>query len=575
MTNMFRFGRFGILFLVCTSCLEKVSDPIDVPTSETPVNSALNFKPNILWLVAEDMSSTIPAFGDSTIVTPTLDALAREGICYDNFFTPAPVCAPARSAIITGMYPNHIGSNHMRTGPWYGGRPSPEGLERSRRFMPEGLIPYEATPEAGVKMFPEYLRAAGYYTANHAKEDYQFLKTHIAWDESGRQAHWRNREAGQPFFAVFNFGVTHESRIWAKKNDSLWVDADLSVPVPPYLPDTEVGRADVRRMYSNILEMDQQVGEVLRQLEEDGLLDSTIVMWYTDHGGPLPRQKRSLHDSGIKVPLIIRFPEALGGGTRDNRFTSFIDLAPTVLSLAGINEIENMDGTAFLGQFIRQDNPPYVFAAADRFDASYDQSRAVRDGQYKYIRNYRPQDPMFLQVAYRDQMDIMQELYRLRDGGNLNETQSIWFGENRPKEQLFDVQSDPHEINDLANDPQYIEKLIELREVNDRFTEAIGDKGLIPEEELLASIWPNQMQPVTADPSWSLKGDSVVVYCETPGASLGYQIITSEGVAPTNWMPYVGPIARPAQGVLKVKASRIGFMESNEIDVSLNQDSSK
>lgn len=534
------------------------------------VNPKLDFRPNILWLVAEDMSGDIPSFGDSTIITPTLDQLAAEGICYDHFFTPAPVCAPARSAIITGMYPNHMGSNHMRTGPWYAGRPADEVLANYQQYLPEGLVPYEATPGPEVKMFPEYLRAAGYYTSNNAKEDYQFIRSHVAWDESSRQAHWRNRKSGQPFFAVFNFGVTHESRIWAKKQDSLWVTDDLELSIPPYLPNTEVGQQDVRRMYSNILEMDAQVGVILDQLEADGLLDSTIVMWYTDHGGPLPRQKRSLHDSGIKVPMIIRYPNAVGAGTRDARMTSFIDLAPTVLSLAGLKPAEHIDGTAFLGEYLRAEEPEFVYAAADRFDAAYDQSRAVRDDRFKYIRHYQPEQPMFLPVAYRDQMDIMQELYRLRDVDALSDAQQIWFANERPREQLFDVKADPHEVRDLAGLPDFQSKLEELRTANDRFVATIDDKGLRPEADLLEAIWPAKKQPVTADPTWHIVDGELSISCESPGASIGYQVSFTPDEWPTSWQIYSGPFPIRETTFIRIKADRIGHRPSTVVDISFD-----
>ncbi|MDW3195903.1 MAG: sulfatase-like hydrolase/transferase [Cytophagales bacterium] len=558
----------ALLLSYCCFLLSCGHEQEQLAENQSIINPSLDFQPNILWLVAEDMSGNIPAFGDSTIVTPTLDRLAAEGVCYDHFFTPAPVCAPARSAIITGMYPNHIGSNHMRTGPWYAGRASEEAIATYRQYLPKGLIPYEATPQDDVKMFTEYLRAAGYYTSNNAKEDYQFVRTHVAWDESSRQAHWRNRKPSQPFFAVFNFGVTHESRIWAKKEDSLWVTNDLDMPVPPYLPDTEIGQQDVRRMYSNILEMDAQIGAVLDQLEADGLLDSTIVMWYTDHGGPLPRQKRSLHDSGIKVPLIVRFPNAIGAGSRDARMTSFIDLGPTALSIAGVTPPDHLDGKAFLGQYLREEEPTHVFAAADRFDASYEQSRAVRDGQYKYIRHYQPEEPMFLQVAYRDQMDIMQELYRLRDQGQFTELQKLWFADSRPEEQLFDVIADPHEVNDLAQLPEYKEKLEELRLVNDQFVSSINDRGLMPEEDLLESIWPSKKQPVTADPTWSIDADQVSLACVTDGASIGYQITNDAGEWPTAWQIYVAPFSIQQEMKIRVIADRIGYRPSKAVDIS-------
>lgn len=564
LSQLFLFLSSLCLFQSCNH-IEETLDKTD-----TLVNPKLDFRPNILWLVAEDMSGDIPSFGDSTIVTPTLDQLAAEGICYDHFFTPAPVCSPARSAIITGMYPNHMGSNHMRTGPWYAGRPAAEVLANYKEYLPEGLIPYEATPGPEVKMFPEYLRAAGYYTSNNAKEDYQFIRSHVAWDESSRQAHWRNRKSGQPFFAVFNFGVTHESRIWVKKKDSLWVADDLEVSIPPYLPDTEVGQQDVRRMYSNILEMDAQVAVILDQLEADGLLDSTIVMWYTDHGGPLPRQKRSLHDSGIKVPMIIRFPNAIGAGTRDARMTSFIDLAPTVLSLAGLEPAKHIDGTAFLGEYLRAEEPTFVYAAADRFDAAYDQSRAVRDDRFKYIRHYQPEQSMFLPVAYRDQMDVMQELYRLRDGDALTDAQQIWFESERPEEQLFDVRADPHEINDLAGLPDFQSKLEELRAANDRFVVTIDDKGLRPEIDLLEAIWPAKKQPVTADPKWHIVDGELSISCESPGASIGYQVSLNPGKWPTSWQIYTSPISVNNDMKIRIKADRIGFQPSKAVDISFD-----
>lgn len=560
-----------IIFVSCCYCLLSCGHNQEQLVENRPViNPSLDFQPNILWLVAEDMSGNIPAFGDSTIVTPTLDRLAVEGVCYDHFFTPAPVCAPARSAIITGMYPNHIGSNHMRTGPWYAGKASDETIANYQQYLPEGLIPYEATPSSEVKMFTEYLRTAGYYTTNNAKEDYQFVRTHVAWDESSRQAHWRNRKPGQPFFAVFNFGVTHESRIWAKKEDSLWVANDLDVPVPPYLPDTKKGQQDLRRMYSNILEMDAQVGEVLDQLELDGLLDSTIVMWYTDHGGPLPRQKRSLHDSGIKVPLMIRFPNAQGGGSRDTRMTSFIDLGPTVLSIAGVKPPEYLDGKAFLGKYMRIEEPTYIFAAADRFDAAYEQSRAVRDEQYKYIRHYQPDESMFLHVAYRDQMDIMQELYRLKEHNQLTPVQELWFAESRPKEQLFDVIADPYEVNDLAQLPNFQHKLEELRSANDHFVSSIEDRGLIPEVDLLESIWPSKKQPITEDPNWSLEDDQLAIFSETPGASLGYQVANDAGEWPTAWQVYTTPFPIDRGMKIRAKADRIGYKPSKAVDISFD-----
>lgn len=521
-------------------------------------------RPNILWLVAEDLSPFIPSFGDSTIQTPNISRLAAEGVCYDNFYSPSPVCSPSRAAIATGMYPTHIGANHMRTGPWYMGIISDEEAAKRTQFMPEGISFYEAVPEPGVRMMSEVLREAGYYCTNRAKTDYQFRPTVLAWDESGGKAHWRNRDPGQPFFAVFNFEVTHESRIWRKAQDSLWIAPDLEVPIPPYLPDTEVGQTDVRRMYSNIKEMDHQVGEILKQLEEDGLLDSTIIFWYTDHGGPLPRHKRLLYDSGLKVPLVIRFPSQQRAGTRNDDLLSFIDLAPTTYSLTGIKAETVMDGQAFLGPQKTSEKRKYIHAAADRFDAQYDTNRAIRDKRFKYIRYYEPEKPMFLPVAYREQMPIMRELHRLKEAGELTEVQAQWFRETKPKEELFDLENDPHEIKDLAADPAFQEKLAELRAECDRWVNSFEDTGLMPEQDLIQKLWPGHKAPVVAEPQVKPSGDQLTLVCDTPGASIGYRITKGEE-QPQIWRVYHAPLAIQLQADerLEYMADRIGYRPSS------------
>lgn len=513
---------------------------------------------NILWLVAEDLSPYIPAFGDSTIKTPVLSKLAQEGVCYDNFYTPHPVCAPARAALITGMYANHIAASHMRTGPWYSNNPSDEAFKNHNERLSNGVSAYEAIPQEGVKMFTEYLRKEGYYCSNNAKEDYQFAKSPMAWDESGKEAHWRKRNKNQPFFSVFNFEVTHESRIWSKAEDSLWIRADLEVPVPPYLPDTEVGLNDVRRMYSNIAEMDSQVGKIIEQLEEDGLLNNTIIFWYSDHGGPLPRQKRLLYDSGLKVPMIIRFPYMENAGTRDERMISFIDLAPTILSIAGIQPPGYMDGKAFLGEFKREEEPQYIFAAADRFDEKTDRIRAVRDNRYKYMKNYMPEKPMYLEINYRNQMPIMQELLRLRDEGKLSPEQALWFRMTKPDEELYDTWKDPHELKNLADNPDYQEKLIELRTQLENWTKETADTGLKDELELYKSLWPDGKQPVTENPEFSMLNGKVEIICETQGASIGYQYEDQEN----SWNIYSEPIEIPEGKSIRAIAHRIGYKRS-------------
>jgi hypothetical protein len=358
---------------------------------------------------------------------------------------------------------------------------------------------------------------------------------------------------------VFNIGVTHESQIWQKQEDSLWVHKDLDVPVPPYLPDSEIAKKDMRRMYSNIKEMDARVGEILQELDKDGLLENTVVFWYTDHGGPLPRQKRLLYDSGLKVPMIIRFPKMAFAGKRDGRMISFIDLAPTVLSMASISPPSYMQGQAFLGTHMRSMEPNYVFGAADRFDEKTDRIRSARDERYKYIRYYEPEKPMFLEVSYRNQMPVMNELLKLRDEGHLTPQQALWFRETKPDEELFDLWNDPHELNNLAGQPEYEDILSNLRKACHDWTEAINDTGLIDEEELISRMHPDGQQVTDLVTAVKLNNE-IVLSCATEGASIGYKIIRDNAEhTEIPWAIYVAPIELSEGETLMAISQRLGF----------------
>ena len=432
------------------------------------------------------------------------------------------------------------------------------------QYFPKGITPYDAIPPVGVMMHSEYLRRVGYYCSNNSKEDYQFTAPVTAWDESGRNAHWRNRKPNQPFFSIFNIGVTHESQIWKKAQDSLWVDKDLEVQVPPYLPNNEIGQRDVRRMYSNIKEMDYQVGELLGQLEEDGLLDNTIIFWYTDHGGPLPRQKRLLYDSGMKLPLIVRYPDKKDAGTIDDRLVSFVDFKPTLLSVAGMQPPDYVDGRAFAASFENKEKRKYVHGAADRFDELYDMIRAVRDDRFKYLKNFRTEQGYYLPIAYREQMPIMKELLRMRDAGELNEDQSLWFRKNKAPEELFDTWDDPYELNNIAANPESKNKLEELREECNRWMKEIDDKGLMSESEYIESIWPDGHQPVTVNPTIKSINDKIELHCQTQGASIGYQLLNKNEVLGGSWSVYIEPLEVKEGQKLIAIAHRIGYKQSNE-----------
>ena len=536
-------------------------------------------KMNILWLVAEDLGPYIPPFGDSTIRTPHLSRLAAEGVRYNNVFSVSGVCSPSRAALATGMYPSSIGAHHMRT------------LYQQPAAKNMGIINYEVVLPAKVKMVSEILRENGYYTTNNAKEDYQFLSSQMAWDESSIYAHWRNRPDGKPFYSMFSFMVTHESGLWyhfgkvndldifppsritsrrkinrelGKKGRIPLIDDDLPVAIPPYLPNTDKVVNDVRRMYSNISRMDDHVGNILTQLEEDGLLENTIIVWFTDHGGPLPRQKRLLYDAGLQVPMIIRYPNKLRAGEIDDRLISFVDFAPTLLSMTEIKPPEYMQGIAFEGKFKVADERKFIHAAADRFDETYDMIRAVRDKRFKYLKNFQPQKPYYLPLVYREKMASMQELLRLNLIDSLNEEQALWFRKTKPNEELFDTHADPHELNNLAEDPQFSGILSELRRECETWMHDVSDMGHIPEQELINTFWPNKIQPLTANPLLKIEEGKLQIICQTEGASIGYKRLQDlkEGLG---WQIYKAPLDIDQEDPILVIAHRIGFAPSDTL----------
>lgn len=536
-----------------------LSEP--VPEIQDYGSLELPEKPNILWLVAEDLSPYIAAYGDATVRTPNLDRLAAEGVRYTRMFSPSGVCAPSRAAIALGLYPTRSGAMHMRTGPWYSPQENPPDTWYDGRKV------YEAMPPAGTHMHSTWMRRAGYYATNNAKQDYQFQTELTAWDASSGQAHWRNRPSpDQPFFAIFNFGVTHESQIWARAGDSFLIDPEREITVPPYLPDTDSVRTDLRRMYSNIVGMDRQVGEILGQLEDDGLLENTVIFWYGDHGGPLPRSKRSLYDTGLQVPLLVRFPRAQFAGQTDGQLLSFIDLKPTILSLAGVEPPNHLDGRAWLGPY-RADAPrEYIHAAADDFDGCcHGRLRAVRDYRFKYIRNFLPEQAYYQPIPYREQMASMRELLRLKEQGGLDSIQLQWFATGGGGEALFDTQTDSLELRNLAGEPEYADILEELRGELRRWMQATGDLGMVPEQEYLGRIWPEGAQPATETPLVEASDGKLLLESDTPGAAIGYQWLKPGQKPETPWTPYTGPIPIQSGKELVARAHRIGYLRSGEV----------
>lgn len=520
-------------------------------------------KPNILWISVEDISPLLNAYGDKSIQTPNIDRLAREGIVFTHAYSTAGVCAPSRSSIITGMYPVSIGTHNMRTGPHYAYRePDAEtyktyiALKDVRgRNVPE----YAAVPPPYVKVFTEYLRAAGYYTTNAAKTDYQFNAPLTAWDEIGKDAHYRNRKKDQPFFAVFNHEITHESRVFMKKDDPLLADV-ANVRVPAYFPDLPVVRKDIARVYSNIMELDQQVGKLLDELKADGLLEKTIIFFWSDHGGPLLRQKRAVGNSGLHVPLIVRFPNGAMAGTKVEDIVSLMDLGPTVLSLAGIKPPAYMHGKAFLGNHKAAVPRKYTFGSADRFDEAADMSRSVIDGRFVYIRNFRPELPLIYRNAYREQIDMTRTLIGMDGAGQLNGDAAYIFMKTKPEEELYDLSTDPDEIKNLAGKGEYRATLTEMRTALAAWQLEIRDLGFIPEYDLVNMMWPGMIQGETAAVKFDKNGNKLVLSCATEGASIAYQ--TDDTIGGKHWMLYHQPIPVGSYKKIAARAVRIGYRTS-------------
>lgn len=558
---------FGFLLASCQ---------LSPPQPEQPVQPLK--RPNILLVVFEDMSERIGEFGDDVATTPILDAFARESIRFPNTFTTAGVCAPSRASLITGVHQQTLGAQHMRTHAF------------RTQYKPSGFeIGYAAVPPPEVKAFPELLRKAGYYTfAGYGgwvisnKKDYQFGTPFTVWDEDVETASWQGRAPGQPFFGMVTLATTHESFLFpdepvldaefarrtAKRNKRLLADAKKitdpnAVIVPPWLPDTPQVRAEIATQYDNIAFTEKKLAILLSDLQAAGLAEETIVIVTTDHGDGFPRAKRSVYDSGLKVPLMIRLPENEHAGEVRDELISFVDLAPTILAMAGVERPDWLQGRNFLGE--DRDTPnDYVFAASDRMDAWTDRMKAVRDARYKLIRNFDEDVPFFQPVEFRRALRSMQALEAGESAGKLPALQGRYFATPRPMIELYDTKSDPHETINLAEEATYSGIRSRLSGSLQDWLDRTPDWSAMPESEMVETMWPGGKQPLTQAPAIAFRkaaqgGFLAALRTRTEGASLGFRV---RGSTNSEWQIYSSEVLMTGGGCIEAKAVRYGYGES-------------
>lgn len=475
--TLYSVSFFLLIGLLSHSCSKRVlNEQITVEPSAIELAP-----PNIVWITSEDNSKHyMKLFDAKGVETPHIKALADQGIKFTRAFSNAPVCSVARSTLISGCYAPRVGVQFHRK------------IEKVN--LPDG-----------VEMYPAYLRKAGYYTSNNSKEDYNFNKPDDVWDDSSKTATWRSRAAGQSFFHISNIGTTHESRLHFTQEDmeNYQMKNEVSkTDIFPFHPNTNLFQFTNGYYRDKIQQMDQQLGDIVSELTQDGLMDETFIFYFGDHGGVLPGSKGYIYETGLHVPLVVYVPKkyqhlvSQSTGTENNGFVSFIDFGATVLNLAGVSKPAGIDGSPFIGPNVSMKEVAgrdEVFCYADRFDEKYDLTRSYRKGNYKYIRNYSPFNFDGLMNNYRYKQLAYAEWWQLYKENKLNDVQSQFF-KARDAEQLFDLESDPYETKNLASDPEYRTIRNQMRTLLTNKLKALPDLSFYPEHHLIGHAFDNPVE---------------------------------------------------------------------------------
>jgi N-sulfoglucosamine sulfohydrolase len=438
--------------------------PVCTNASGQAVNK--DTRPNILWILSEDISPDLSCYGTPAVETPNLDKLADQGVRFTNAFTTSPVCSTSRSAMITGMHQSSIGAHHHRS------------------HRGDGYI----LPEP-VKPITEYFRKAGYFTTNvktaapgvrgSGKTDFNFKSSKVFDGDD-----WNQRAPDQPFFAQLSISMTHRGKQWNGLDKKLDNPVDpAKVELPPFFPDHPTAREDWATYLNSIQMMDQYVGKIMQRLDNEGLTDNTVVIFIGDHGRCHVRGKQWLYDGGIRIPLIVRWPGKLKTGRVNEDMISAIDISATVLKIAGINPPKHLQGQVFFGQGAKKQE--YIFAARGRCDETIECIRCVHDKRYSYIRNYMPYRPWMALNRYKDTSYPMRDLLRkLNAEGKLTPDQMKFMAPTKPPEELYDLKNDPYELHNLVNSPRHQNILTRMRTAHIKWMHQTGDLGLVPEPEL-------------------------------------------------------------------------------------------